>query len=115
MHDVTQILSQIESGDPSAAEQLLPLIYEDLRRLAKARMVKERADHTLQSTALVHEAEGFRGHPSCYCIHILLFVELAPQLHHSLFLLSLAGEFLMARQNRRDIFDPNEVGAFHAV
>jgi len=43
MHDITQILSQIETGDPSAAEQLLPLIYEELRRLAKARMANERA------------------------------------------------------------------------
>ena len=56
MHDITQILNQIEAGDPSAAEQLLPLIYEELRRLANARMANERADHTLQSTALVHEA-----------------------------------------------------------
>ena len=56
MHDVTQILSQIESGDPSAAEKLLPLVYEELRRLAKSRMANERSDHTLQSTALVHEA-----------------------------------------------------------
>ena len=56
MSDVTQILQQIESGDPSAAEQLLPLVYEELKRLAAARMADERADHTLQATALVHEA-----------------------------------------------------------
>ncbi|MGD9854304.1 MAG: ECF-type sigma factor [Planctomycetaceae bacterium] len=56
MHDVTQILQQIESGDPLAAEQLLPLVYEELRRLAAARMANERPDHTLQATALVHEA-----------------------------------------------------------
>ena len=56
MHNVTQILSQIESGDPLAAEKLLPLIYEELQRLAKSRMAAERSDHTLQSTALVHEA-----------------------------------------------------------
>jgi RNA polymerase sigma factor (TIGR02999 family) len=56
MQDVTQILSQIESGDPSAADKLLPLVYAELRRLAKARMANERSDHTLQSTALVHEA-----------------------------------------------------------
>ncbi|TWU33854.1 ECF-type sigma factor [Novipirellula artificiosorum] len=56
MSDVTQILLKIESGDPSAAENLLPLVYEELRRLAAARMAHERADHTLQSTALVHEA-----------------------------------------------------------
>jgi len=46
---------------------------------------------------------------------MLLIVELSPQLHHSLFLLPLAGEFLIARQNRRDIFDPNEVVVFYAV
>jgi RNA polymerase sigma factor (TIGR02999 family) len=56
MTDVTQILSQIEQGDPSAAEQLLPLVYEELRKLAAAKMASEREDHTLQATALVHEA-----------------------------------------------------------
>jgi RNA polymerase sigma factor (TIGR02999 family) len=56
MHDVTQILQQIESGDPSAAEYLLPLVYDELRRLAAARMTQEAPDHTLQATALVHEA-----------------------------------------------------------
>ena len=56
MSDVTQILSQIEAGDPAAAAQLLPLVYAELRRLAAARMADERSDHTLQATALVHEA-----------------------------------------------------------
>src|SRR3954465_1064736 len=56
MSDVTQILSQIESGDPSAAEQLLPLVYDELRRLAAARMAHEQPGHTLNATALVHEA-----------------------------------------------------------
>ena len=56
MKDVTKILSQIEQGDPSAAEQLLPLIYNELRRLAAARMAKESPDHSLNATALVHEA-----------------------------------------------------------
>ena len=56
MSDVTNILSQVESGDPSAAEKLLPLVYEELRRLAAARMASERPEHTLQATALVHEA-----------------------------------------------------------
>jgi RNA polymerase sigma factor (TIGR02999 family) len=56
MNDVTQILSQIESGDPSAAEQLLPLVYEELRKLAAAKMAQEKPDQTLQATALVHEA-----------------------------------------------------------
>jgi RNA polymerase sigma factor (TIGR02999 family) len=56
MGDVTQILSKIEYGDPSAAEQLLPLIYDELRGLAAVRMANESPDHTLQPTALVHEA-----------------------------------------------------------
>lgn len=56
MTDVTQILSQIEQGDPSAAEQLLPLMYEELRKLAAARLAQEKPGQTLQATALVHEA-----------------------------------------------------------
>ena len=56
MADVTQILSQIEQGDPSAADQLLPLVYDELRRLAVAKMSQENSDNTLQATALVHEA-----------------------------------------------------------
>ena len=56
MSDVTRILSQIESGDPSAAEQLLPLVYEELRKLAAAKMAQENPGQTLQATALVHEA-----------------------------------------------------------
>lgn len=56
MADVTQILSQIEQGDPSAAEQLLPLVYDELRKLAAAKMAHERPGQTLQATALVHDA-----------------------------------------------------------
>ena len=56
MSDVTRILSQIDDGDPAAAEQLLPLVYDELRKLAAARMAAEAPDHTLQATALVHEA-----------------------------------------------------------
>lgn len=56
MTDVTRILSAIEQGDSSAAEQLLPLVYDELRRLAARKMAQERADHTLEATALVHEA-----------------------------------------------------------
>ena len=56
MSDVTQILSQIESGDPNAAEQLLPLVYDELRRLAAHKMARESSGQTLQATALVHEA-----------------------------------------------------------
>ncbi len=55
-HDVTQILNAIENGDRQAAGQLLPLVYEELRRLAGQRMKQEKAGHTLQPTALVHEA-----------------------------------------------------------
>ena len=55
MADVTQILFAIEKGDPRAAAELLPLVYDELRKLATARMAEERADHTLQPTALVHE------------------------------------------------------------
>ena len=56
MTDVTQILSQIEQGDRSAAEQLLPLVYDELRKLAAAKMAQEKPGQTLQATALVHEA-----------------------------------------------------------
>lgn len=56
MSDVTQILSQIEQGDPQAAEQLLPLVYSELRRLAAQRLAQENPGQTLQATALVHEA-----------------------------------------------------------
>lgn len=56
MSDVTQILQQIEAGSPSAAEHLLPLVYDELRKLAAAKMAREAPDHTLQATALVHEA-----------------------------------------------------------
>ena len=56
MSDVTRILSQIESGDPSAAEKLLPLVYDELRKLAAAKLVHEKPGQTLQATALVHEA-----------------------------------------------------------
>jgi len=56
MSDVTQILSQIDSGNPQAAEQLLPLVYDELRKLAAARLAHEKPGQTLQATALVHEA-----------------------------------------------------------
>ena len=56
MSDVTRILSQIESGDPSAAGQLLPLVYEELRKLAAAKLSQEKPGQTLQATALVHDA-----------------------------------------------------------
>lgn len=56
MSDVTQILSQIEHGDPSAAEKLLPLVYDELRKLASARLMQEKPGQTLQATALVHDA-----------------------------------------------------------
>ena len=56
MGDVTQILGEMERGDPQAAEQLLPLVYDELRRLAAQKMALESPGQTLQGTALVHEA-----------------------------------------------------------
>ena len=56
MADVTQILSAIEAGDPHAAAELLPLVYDELRKLAAARLAEEKPGQTLQPTALVHEA-----------------------------------------------------------
>ena len=56
MSDVTRILSQIEQDDPRAAKDLLPVVYDELRQMAATKMAQERSDHTLQATALVHEA-----------------------------------------------------------
>ena len=72
MYDVTHILSQIESGDPSVTEQLLPLVYDELRKLAAAKLAHEKPGQTLQATALVHEAflrlvaspKNYRVHPN---------------------------------------------------
>jgi RNA polymerase sigma factor (TIGR02999 family) len=54
--DVTQILEDWSAGDSNALEKLMPLVYEELRRLARSYLARERTDHTLQATALVHEA-----------------------------------------------------------
>jgi RNA polymerase sigma factor (TIGR02999 family) len=56
MNEVTRILSAVEQGDPHAAEQLLPLVYDELRRLAAQKLAQEKPGQTLQATALVHEA-----------------------------------------------------------
>jgi RNA polymerase sigma factor (TIGR02999 family) len=56
MNDVTQVLSAIEQGDPQAAEQLLPLVYDELRKLAAQKLAQEKPGQTLQARALVHEA-----------------------------------------------------------
>src|SRR6266436_5438218 len=56
MNEVTRILSAIEQGDPQAAEQLLPLVYNELRQLASQQLAEEKPGQTLQATALVHEA-----------------------------------------------------------
>lgn len=56
MHEVTRILCAIEQGDPQAAERLLPLVYDELRRLAAEKMAQEKPGQTLEATALVHEA-----------------------------------------------------------
>ena len=68
MPNITTILSRIDSGDPSAAEELMPLVYEELRILASSRMLRESPGQTLQATALVHEAymrlvEGSNSQP----------------------------------------------------
>jgi hypothetical protein len=67
MSDVTRILTAIEKGDAKAADELLPLVYEELRRLATAKMSQEPSGQTLQATALVHEAYirmvGSQDHP----------------------------------------------------
>src|SRR5437879_2591396 len=67
MTDVTRILSAIEQGDPHAADQLLPLVYDELRRLAARKLAREQPGQTLDATALVHEAYlrlvGDRGEP----------------------------------------------------
>ena len=56
MSEITHILSEIDAGDPSAAERLLPLVYSELRKLAAGHMAREKPGHTLEATALVHEA-----------------------------------------------------------
>ncbi|HEX4071845.1 MAG TPA: ECF-type sigma factor [Planctomycetaceae bacterium] len=56
MNEVTRFLNVIEHGDSNAAAQLLPLVYDELRKLAATKMARERPDHTLDATALVHEA-----------------------------------------------------------
>ena len=56
MEDVTRILGEIEQGDVAAAGRLLPLVYDELRRLAAQKLAREKPGHTLQATALVHEA-----------------------------------------------------------
>ena len=56
MNDVTRLLSAIEHGDSNASEELLPLVYRELRRLAKQRLAREKPGQTLQATALVHDA-----------------------------------------------------------
>jgi RNA polymerase sigma factor (TIGR02999 family) len=74
MNDVTRLLTSIDQGDPRAAEQLLPLVYDELRKLAAARMARETPGQTLQATALVHEAylrllEGDADRPWNSCGH----------------------------------------------
>jgi RNA polymerase sigma factor (TIGR02999 family) len=64
MSDVTQLLNAIDAGDPNAGDQLLPLVYEELRKLAAAKMAREKPGQTLQATALVHEAWLRLVHPA---------------------------------------------------
>jgi RNA polymerase sigma factor (TIGR02999 family) len=71
MSDVTRILSALEQGDPHAAEQLLPLVYDELRQLAAQKLAQEKPGQTLQGTALVHEAylRLVGGAPDCHWDH----------------------------------------------
>ena len=66
MSDVARILNAIQQGNPKAADELLPLIYAELRRLAAQKMGREQPGHTLQATALVHEAWLRLGRWSLY-------------------------------------------------
>src|SRR5262245_56922396 len=73
MNELTQILAAVERGDPHAADQLLPLVYDELRRLAAAQMARERSGQTIDATALVHEAylrlagdQHFDGRGHCF-------------------------------------------------
>jgi RNA polymerase sigma factor (TIGR02999 family) len=68
MSEATQLLHAITAGDPNAAENLLPVVYQELRNLARLRMAQERPEHTLQATALVHEAylRLVGNDPSCW-------------------------------------------------
>jgi hypothetical protein len=61
MSDVTQILDRAQQGDPKAAEQLVPLVYEELRKLAAAKMAQQAPGQTLQATALVHQPQRHRA------------------------------------------------------
>ena len=89
MTNVTRVLARIESGDPAAAEQLLPLVYEELRKLAAVKMAQEKPGQTLQTTALVHEAYirlvnvdkaqhwNSRGHFLCVAVCVVLIHSMA--------------------------------------
>jgi hypothetical protein len=66
--DVTQLLLDLGEGDPAAMDRLLPLVYDELHRLARRQRLGERADHTLNTTALVHEAYHYRTSVTrCVC------------------------------------------------
>ena len=77
MSDVTRILSEIEEGDSLAAKRLLPLVYDELRKLAAAKLVQEKPGQTLQATALVHEAYAAAGgvdvSPRVGCVRVKHF------------------------------------------
>jgi RNA polymerase sigma factor (TIGR02999 family) len=87
MNEVTRILSAIEQGDPAAAEQLLPLVYDELRKLAAAKMALEKPGQTLEATALVHEAYVRlvgHGSPNIYRDRQHFFAAAATAMRHIL-------------------------------
>jgi RNA polymerase sigma factor (TIGR02999 family) len=128
VNDITQVLSAIDAGEPHAADELLPLVYDELRKLAASRMADERSGQTLQPTALVHEAYlrliggapdqhwKHRGHFFAAAAEAMrrILVEKARHKHSR----KAGGDF--ARQNiahdclaAPGVFDPLEVMAVH--
>jgi RNA polymerase sigma factor (TIGR02999 family) len=116
MPDVTHILNAIEDGDPSAAEQLLPLVYDELRKLATARMAQEAPDHTLQATALVHEAylrlvgTNHSGNGQCWDGRGHFFAAAAEAMRRILVNLALRKRTLKRGGNRKRV-DLNDANA----
>lgn len=88
MNEVTPILSALEQGDPHAAAELLPLVYDELRRLAAQQLAQEKPGQTLQATALVHEAYvrlvGARGAEACWQHRAHFFAAAAEAMRHIL-------------------------------
>src|SRR5262245_23171654 len=108
MPDVTRILSEIEHGDPQAAERLLPLVYDELRMLAAAKLAHEKPGQSLQATALVHEAYlrlvcNQRGSPVGYAGSRQFFLAAAQAMRRILIERARARQSLKRGGNRQRI------------